>query len=90
MQRDVISHGITWGVGVLFKFETRTGRKGAGAVKAISSESWRSHAPVFVEWYDESGKHYEWFNTLEFRSIVPLDRLSVKDGRYFEEGNTDA
>lgn len=42
--------------------------------KVIRHEGWRGLYPFEVAWYDENGKHYEWFNLAdtaqEFREFT--------------------
>ena len=74
-------HGITFDKGLLFRFETVNGVRGAGIVREVSTEAWRSHAPVFCQWWDHLGKHYEWMNPAGFVQFAELKHITVNDGR---------
>ncbi len=55
-------------VGDKFAFVTRTGRMGYAEVLAVSNPV-NPQYPYFLRWYDEHGKHYEWFDLDEFETL---------------------
>jgi len=62
-------------VGEHFMFETVGGRVGIGVVLAIDFDngSFGFKRPYYVEWYNDGGKHFEWFSLLEF---INIDKMS--------------
>lgn len=59
---------MTLHAGDKFEFCTKTFRRGVAKVLAVTQDAWRDR-PLYCEWHDQNGKHYEYFKESDFATI---------------------